>query len=444
VAVVALTYQGEQFCSGTVVSPRTVITAGHCLRETGIPVTSMKVFFGTTVGSSGTTLSVVGGAAHPSYYVRSDGAPINDIAYLTLAQDAPVTPMAWQSTPLGNVVGKTVQLVGYGVTNAKYQTGNGTRRTYYDTIDDQDDIFLYYGGGTSGTCQGDSGGPMFLNVNGVKTLIAVTSYGDYSCLQLGANTRVDTYASFLAPNITGGGGTTPQPQPTTVTALSNGVAKTGLSGAQGSWQYFSIDVPSGQSSLTIATSGGTGDVDLYVKFGGLPNAGTYDYRPYLDGNTETVTISNPAKGKYYIGLNAYAAYSSVTLKATYTEASSGTTGSYAEAEPNDSLSQANVVNSSGTITGTIGTSTDSDIFKVVVPAGKTLGATLKVPADVDYDLKVYNSSGSVLARSENDLGLNESLTWKNTSSSSATVYVRVYGYNGSYTTSTRYELTLAW
>ena len=89
-------------------------------------------------------------------------------------------------------------MVGYGVTNAKSQTGNGTRRTVNETIEDQDTTFLYYGGGVSGTCQGDSGGPTFLMMNGVKTLVAVTSYGDSTCVQLGANTRVDTYAAFLS------------------------------------------------------------------------------------------------------------------------------------------------------------------------------------------------------------------------------------------------------
>jgi trypsin len=430
-AVVALTYGGEQFCSGTLVSPRTVITAGHCLKETGFPVSQIKIFFGTTVGSSGTSIPCTAGAAHPSYYVRSDGAPINDVAYLTLAQDAPVAPLAWQSTSLPNVVGQTVQMVGYGVTNAKYQTGNGTRRTVNETIDDQDNTFIYYGGGASGTCQGDSGGPTFLMVNGVKTLIAVTSYGDSSCVQLGANTRVDTYASFLAPNITGGGTTptpTPTPTPTTVTELSSGVAVTGLGGATGSWRYFSIAVPAGQSSLLIAIGGGTGDADLYVKRGAQPSSGTYDQRPYLDGNAETVSLATPAAGTYYIGLNAYKDFSGVTLKATYTASSGGgdaTPSNFTEVEPNGSRSSANVLTAAGTITGAIANTSDSDYFKVTVPAGATLGLGLTVPASADYDLRLYDSSGSIIARSENDLGLAESLTWTNTATSSRVVNARV-------------------
>jgi serine protease len=52
--------------------------------------------------------------------------------------------------------------------------------------------------------------------------------------------------------------------------LGNGETLSNLSGASGSWVYYRMDVPSGASNLLIATSGGTGDVDLYVKQGGAP------------------------------------------------------------------------------------------------------------------------------------------------------------------------------
>jgi V8-like Glu-specific endopeptidase len=202
-AVVALTVGGEEFCSGTLVSPRTVITAGHCLRETGYVPQDIEVAFGTTVGGATTVLGCTAGGAHPSWYVDDDGAPIHDVAYLTLDHDAPVSPVAWRSTALPDLVGQSVRLVGYGVTSARRQSGSGTRRTVLETIADQDRRFLYYGNGETGTCQGDSGGPMFLDGDGAPVLIAVTSYGDRSCVELGASTRVDTYASFLSRHITG-------------------------------------------------------------------------------------------------------------------------------------------------------------------------------------------------------------------------------------------------
>ena len=102
-----------------------------------------------------------------------------------------------------------------------------------------------------------------------------------------------------------------------VTTLTNGVALTGLSGASGSQTFYKIDVPASQDFLTIETSGGTGDVDLYVKKGDKPSTTSWDYRPYLVGNNESVSVTNPTAATWYIMLRGYQAYSGLTLKATY-------------------------------------------------------------------------------------------------------------------------------
>jgi hypothetical protein len=99
--------------------------------------------------------------------------------------------------------------------------------------------------------------------------------------------------------------------------LTNGVPVSGLSGATGSQVYYRIAVPAGQGELTISISGGIGDCDLYVKRGSLPSTWNYDYRPYHYGNNESVTISYPASDDWYIMLRANAAYSDVTLVASY-------------------------------------------------------------------------------------------------------------------------------
>jgi hypothetical protein len=103
------------------------------------------------------------------------------------------------------------------------------------------------------------------------------------------------------------------------TTLQNGVPISNISGSTGSQLYYQIYVPSGQSKLEIKISGGTGDCDLYVKRGTQPTLTSYDYRPYLSGNNETVTVSNPASGYWYIMLRGYSAYSGVTLKASYSQ-----------------------------------------------------------------------------------------------------------------------------
>jgi serine protease len=67
----------------------------------------------------------------------------------------------------------------------------------------------------------------------------------------------------------------------------------------------------------VKIAGGSGDADLYVRFGSAPTDTTYACRPYLSGNTETCTISAPSTGTYYIRVKAYSTFSGVTLTATY-------------------------------------------------------------------------------------------------------------------------------
>ena len=100
-------------------------------------------------------------------------------------------------------------------------------------------------------------------------------------------------------------------------SLTNGVAKSPLAGALGTNQYYYIDVPAGRPTLTVTTSAGTGDVDLYLRFNGVPTATSFTCRPYIDGNAETCSIASPAAGRWYIMLNAYNVFSGVTLKAQY-------------------------------------------------------------------------------------------------------------------------------
>jgi vibriolysin len=113
------------------------------------------------------------------------------------------------------------------------------------------------------------------------------------------------------------------PPPPVTTPLTNGVAVTGLSGSSGNKKYYTLEVPAGQTSLKFETTGGTGDADLYVRFGSVPNSGTYDCRPYAGGNAETCTFNNPAAGTWYVMVNAYSAYSGLSLKGTYTGTGGG-------------------------------------------------------------------------------------------------------------------------
>ncbi|MDR6842954.1 S8 family serine peptidase [Pseudoxanthomonas sacheonensis] len=112
------------------------------------------------------------------------------------------------------------------------------------------------------------------------------------------------------------------------TVLSNGVPVTGLSAATGASLNYTMVVPAGASNLTFTTSGGTGDMDMYVKSGSAPTDTVYDCRPYVNGNAETCTFAAPTAGTYYVRLKAYSAFSGVSLTGSYTTGGGGGTQTY--------------------------------------------------------------------------------------------------------------------
>jgi serine protease len=108
----------------------------------------------------------------------------------------------------------------------------------------------------------------------------------------------------------GGGGSEPGVEP-----VSGQL--TGLSGSRGSWDRYTWTIPEGVTQMTISTAGGSGDADLYVKFGSQPQTNSYDCRPYQNGNNEVCTFDAPAAGTWHIGIRAYSTYSGVTLSYSY-------------------------------------------------------------------------------------------------------------------------------
>ncbi|MCO7226609.1 S8 family serine peptidase [Pleionea sp. CnH1-48] len=109
-------------------------------------------------------------------------------------------------------------------------------------------------------------------------------------------------------------------------ALTNGTAKTGLSASSGNELHYTLEVPAGATDLNFAMSGGSGDADLYVKFGSRPTTGSYDCRPYKSGNSESCAISNVQAGTYHVVVRAYSTFSGVSLTGSFTEASGGGSG----------------------------------------------------------------------------------------------------------------------
>lgn len=90
-----------------------------------------------------------------------------------------------------------------------------------------------------------------------------------------------------------------------------------ISGSSGSWNHYTLEVPAGMSLLAVDISGGSGDADLYVRYGAQPTTSSYDCRPYKSGNTESCDFNNPTAGTWHISIRAFSTFSGVTLDAYY-------------------------------------------------------------------------------------------------------------------------------
>ena len=101
-----------------------------------------------------------------------------------------------------------------------------------------------------------------------------------------------------------------------------------------------------------------------------------------------------------------------------------------EVEPNNSTGTAQTVTRGTTINGTMASSSDTDYFRVSVPARTSFTSRLTPNASSDYDLYVYNSSGRQVGSSVKGTGLVDSVSVNHTGSAAATYYVRVRYYSG--------------
>ncbi|MFJ6622941.1 M9 family metallopeptidase [Kitasatospora sp. NPDC091335] len=85
----------------------------------------------------------------------------------------------------------------------------------------------------------------------------------------------------------------------------------------GNYSYSYLNLPAGVKQLTITTSGGTGNADLYYNAGSWATTGSYTAKSTTGGNGETLTITNPPAGYVFFSLHAQQGFGGVTVTTTY-------------------------------------------------------------------------------------------------------------------------------
>ncbi|HEX2392083.1 MAG TPA: serine protease [Solirubrobacterales bacterium] len=211
-------------CTGTVIAPRLILTAGHCVQdiESGrlTPAADFAVATGVddlhdvqAANISRVTQALVYPGFKPSL-LRGDAG----LLVLATPTAAPAIPLASSAEAALYASGTSISLAGWGLTNANAKDITGVLRAASAVVQSTSycrsrvaSFYPFFTPSTqlcaiappdfaSGTCHGDSGGPAIALANGVAVQVGITSLGEARCATKlpGVFTRVDRISPWVA------------------------------------------------------------------------------------------------------------------------------------------------------------------------------------------------------------------------------------------------------
>jgi secreted trypsin-like serine protease len=209
---IAVGSDSQWACTGTLIAPNAVLTAGHCAEV------ATRVFFGSDVMKDGKVVRVKKRVRHPHYHRGRQ----NDLLVLVLAEK--VTSVEPRKLATKSMIDKATdgRVVGFGSTDPTGTFGYGRKR-FVDVpvasnacrgkVNGEDDNVTY--GCDAGfelvagrplleqdSCKGDSGGPFYILDKNKKWLLGgatsrATASVMHTCGDGGVYVRVDRYREWI-------------------------------------------------------------------------------------------------------------------------------------------------------------------------------------------------------------------------------------------------------
>jgi hypothetical protein len=225
--------EGYFSCTGTMLNPTVMLTAGHCTEEFGVANvrTWVKMTPDISIQSGCSTRACLNGwlddpangwirgtaHPHPQYddFAGWPRVPTYDAGVITL--DAPVTLATYGELPslgfletIRGAAENRFTVVGYGLQGLIRPFASDAWTRYVGTVKLLEVNSTKTGGGTTakfsnnagvggGTCFGDSGGPIFYSNTNI--VVAIVSWGQTPCIGTDYNFRTDipTTQDFVDP-----------------------------------------------------------------------------------------------------------------------------------------------------------------------------------------------------------------------------------------------------